>query len=85
MISECCNLARLEYKTSHDWVGKVVPRKKYKKFRFDNTNKWYMHKPASVLENDTYVLLWDSDIQTDHLISVRKPNLGNIIKKERTC
>ena len=31
-----------------------------------HTNKWYMHKPTSVLENDTYKLLCDLDIQTDH-------------------
>ena len=24
-----------------------------KKFKFDYTNKWYMHNTASVLENDT--------------------------------
>ena len=27
-----------------------------------------MHNPAPVLENDTRKLLWDFDIQTDHLI-----------------
>ena len=32
------------------------------------TNKWYMHNPAAVLENNTHKLLWDFDIQTDHLI-----------------
>ena len=34
-----------------------------------------MHNPAPVLENDTYKLLWDFDIYTDHLISARKPDL----------
>ena len=45
-----------------------------------------MHNPASVLENDTHKLLWDFYIQTDHLISARRPNL--IItnnNKKRTC
>ena len=40
-----------------------------------------MHKPASVLENDTHKLLWDFDKQTDHLISVRTPDLIIINKK----
>ena len=31
-----------------------------------------MHNPAPVLENDTRKLLWDFDIHTDHLISVRR-------------
>ena len=30
--------------------------------------KWYMHNPAAVLENDSNKLLWDFDLQTDHLI-----------------
>ena len=27
----------------------------YKKFKFDHTNKWYMHNSAAVLENDTQI------------------------------
>ena len=46
-----------------------------KKLKFDHTNKWYKHKPTSVLENYTHKLQWDFDIQTDHLISVRSPDL----------
>ena len=44
-----------------------------------------MRNPAPVLENDTHKLLWDFNIQTDHLISARRPDLIIIIKKERTC
>ena len=44
-----------------------------------------MLNPTSVLENDTHKLLWDFDIQTDHLISTRRPNLIIINKKGRTC
>ena len=42
-----------------------------------------MHNPASVLENDTHKLLWDFDIQTDHLISARRPDLIIINKKKK--
>ena len=42
-----------------------------------------MHNPASVLENDTHKLPWDFDIQTDHLISARRPDLIIINKKKR--
>ena len=34
-----------------------------------------MHNPSSVLENDTHKFLWDFDIQTDLLISARRPDL----------
>ena len=62
MISECSNLAQKEYKTRHAWVGKVIHWEMCKKFKYDHTDKWYMHNPASVLENDTHKILWDFDI-----------------------
>ena len=87
IISECSKLAQKEYKTRHDWVGKVIIWEVCKKLKFDHTNKWYMHNPAPVLENDTHKLLRDFDIHMDHLISARRPNLiiinnNNNSKKE---
>ena len=84
IISECSKLAQREYKARHDWVGKVIHWEMCKKFKFDHTNKWYMHNPAPVLENDTHKLLWDFNIQTDHLIQPRRPDLIIINKKKRT-
>ena len=60
-------------------MGKGIHWELYKKFKFDLTNKWYMHNPVSVLENETHKILWDFEIQTDHLISARLTDL--IIKK----
>ena len=48
-------------------------------------NKCYVHKPASAKENETHKLLWDFDIQTDHLMSTRRPDLIIINKRRRTC
>ena len=42
-----------------------------------------MHNPAPILENDTHKLLWDFNIQTEHLISTRRPNLIIINKKTK--
>ena len=42
-----------------------------------------MHNEESVLENDTHKLLWDFNIQTDHLISARRPDLIIINKKKK--
>ena len=45
-----------------------------------------MHNPAPVLENATHKLQWDFNIQMDHLIPARKPDLIIIInQKKRTC
>ena len=52
-----------------------------KKFKSDYTNKWYMHNPKSVPENEIHELLWDFEIQTDHLISARRPDLEKVLKK----
>ena len=82
IISECSKLAQ-EYKTRHDWVGKVIHWKISKKFKFDHRNKYYMHNQAYVHENETHKLLWDFDIQTDHLISAWRPELIKIHKKKK--
>ena len=52
-----------------------------------------MHNPTSVLENEMHKLLCDFEIQADHLISARRPDLKIIIinnnnnnnNKKRIC
>ena len=58
-----------------------------RKWSFYHTNKWYMQNPQSVWENKTHKLLWDFDIQTDHLISTRwnRPYNNKQQQKKRTC
>ena len=85
IISEYSKLAQKEYKTRNDGADKVIYWKICKKFEFNHTNKWYIHNPVSVLENDTHKLQWDFGIQMDHLISTRRPDLIIINKKKRTC
>ena len=41
-----------------------------------------MHNPASVLENEMHKLLWDFEIQTDYLITARRPDLIIINNKK---
>ena len=60
---------------------KVTQWELCKKLKFDHTNKWYMHNPESVLENETNIVLWDFEIQTDHLISARQSDLMIVNKK----
>ena len=42
-----------------------------------------MHNPALVLENDSHKLLWDFNVQTDHLIPARRPDLIIINQKKK--
>ena len=34
-----------------------------------------MHKPESILENGTHTILLDFEIQADHLIPARRPDI----------
>ena len=83
MISECTEFSWKEYKNRHDWAGKVIDWELHKKYKFDHTNKWYMHNPVPDLENEMHNILGDFEIQTDHLISVRQPDLVITNKKRK--
>ena len=62
IISECNKLL-----SRHDWMGQVINGEMCKKFKFDHTNKLYIHNPADLLENETH----------KHL---RSPNLGQMTR-----
>ena len=86
IISECSKLARKEYNTRHDWVGKVIHWEMCEWFKFDHTAWLYRHNAESVLEHEIHKILRDFEIQTDHLILVRKADLVLVDKKiERNC
>ena len=63
-------------------MGKVTLCKLLQKLKFDLTTKWYMRKSESVLENEIHKVIWDFEIQTNHLIPVKRPDL-KIVKKKR--
>ena len=78
-------LAQREYKTRHDWVGKVIHWELCKRSKFDHADKWCMHKPESVQKNETHGILWDAEIQTEHSILARRPDLVLIRMKKSSC
>ena len=43
-----------------------------------------MRNPESVQENKTHEIFWDFMIQTDYLISVRRPHLVIVTKKKKS-
>ena len=81
ILNECSKLAQKEYKTNHDWMGKVNHREMCRKLKFEHIDKCYVHKLASDLENDNHKLLWDFNIQKHHLISAKRQDLIIINKK----
>ena len=83
IISECSKLAKKEYKARHDWAGNVIHWEMSKKFKFDHANKWYMHNPAPVLENDTQTPmgLWHTN-GSPNLDQKTRPHNNQQKKKE---
>ena len=53
--------------TKHDWVGKVIRWDMCKKFKFDHSNKCFMHNPEFLVENVTHKLHCDFKIQNGPL------------------
>ena len=52
-----------------------------KRFKFDFTNKWYIHKQESVPENETHKIL----LGFNHLIQIKIANLALIDYKKTNC
>ena len=77
-LSETVNHIVSEYrrqaqkdKIRHDWAGEGIYWELCKRLKFDLTDIWYIRKHESVPENDTHTIIWDSEIQTDHIISAK--------------
>ena len=49
-------------KTIHNWAEKVIHWELCERLKFDNAEKWFMHKAGSVLENEMNKILWDFEI-----------------------
>ena len=45
-----------KYKPKHNWEGKVINRELNMSFKFDHSNKCYLHKPESVRQMTTIKL-----------------------------
>ena len=56
----------------NDKVGKVFHLELCKRLKFDNTDRWYIHKLESVPENEIHNTFWVFEIQTEG-------------QKKRTC
>ena len=80
LIAECKNLAQKEFKQSHDNIARIVHLELCQKFGLVGKVKWYIHKPASVAQNDRVRLLRDFNI-----IQRRRPDTVVLYKNERKC
>ena len=84
IVSGCEKLVQREYKRRHDNVANMVHYKLCEKYGLES-ERWYEHEPESVVENDGVRLLWDVNIQCDHIIEARRPDIVVINKQEKSC
>ena len=85
LIAQCKELAQKEYKQRHDNIARIAHLELCQKFGLVGEVKWYNHKPAGAVENDRVKILWDFNIQTDHVIQHRRPDIVVLYKNERKC
>ena len=77
IISEYCKLAQKEYKTVHDWVGKVIHWELCKRLKFGLTIKKNPPKKMRRLK-----IFLGFEIQTNYLIPDRDLDLVLLNKKK---
>ena len=93
IISECGKRVQKDYKTRLNWMGKVIHLEWCKRLKCDHTYKSHMQNqnPSKNMRHRKFSLYFK--IQTDHLISTRRPdkfviknnNNKKKIKKEYLC
>ena len=85
IVCECPMLAQRDYKRRHHWVGRKIHWEVCRKIGFDVNEKWYKHEPEKLVENDSWKILWDFTIPTDHAIEARRPDMAIIYKTKNEC
>ena len=85
IVSACSNLAKNQYRKRHDKLGKKIHWLLCKKFLIDCNEKWFLHEPEPVQENERCKLLWDFTIQTDKVLEHRRPDIVIIDKEKKEC
>ena len=83
IIRECSKLAQLEYKKSHDKIDGAVHWSLCETYHIKHSEQWYQHMTELVIETDSVKILWDMNIQTDHVTEHRQPDIVVIDKDNK--
>ena len=71
------------YKRRHDNAARIFIGIFVKRTGQNTVKKWYAHAPEKAVENEEIKVLWNINIQCDHLIEIKRPDLIVIDKKEQ--
>ena len=66
-------------------MGRKIHCEVCRKLVFDLNEKRYKHEPEIVVENDSWKILWDVTIQTDHVIEAERLEIVIIDKTKKEC
>ena len=63
--------------------GKKGALKLCEKYGLESNERCYEHDPESVVENDGVKVLWDINIQCDHIIEAKSPDIVVVSKYKK--
>ena len=78
-------LAQREYKRRHDDIARNIHWELCGKIYIDRANKWYKHQSEGVSRKGNTKILWDFNIQCDHEIEARRPDIVVVYEDAKEC
>ena len=85
IVSECKMLAQREYKGRHDNIARNIHWELCGELDIDRANRWYEHQPEGVSRKGNTKKLWDFNIQCDHEIEARRPDIVVVNEDAKEC
>ena len=76
IMSECSKLGQSEHKRRHDKIARMVHWKLWEKSNLEKSEKWYLHNPQTVSENE---------YKCDNIIMERRLDIVIANKMEKTA
>ena len=86
ILSECSTMALKQYLIRHNNIARSIHWSLCNKYNIKTDARWYEHQPEKnkVMENEHVKILWDFSIQTDKVISARRPDITVVNKTAKT-
>ena len=81
LIAERKKPAQNKYKQRRDNIARIVHLDLCQKLGLFGEIKWYNHKPVSVVGNGRVKILCNFNIETDHVIEHKRPDIVVLYKK----
>ena len=85
IVAGCSLLAPTEYLKRHNEIGKYLHWTICKANDIKVEEKWYMHQPEPIVENQKCTILWDYGINTDRKIPANRPDIVIKDHKNKKC